>query len=194
MEPGLDSPNKQKGDTSILDREPKTVMVSLTDLWILQKAIKYNTFMFDPRNNRPMWPSKVVQLPSGPQSFHTSWRLRNKVNSLILRFVQEEVENKRLLLPLDYDEAWSIDAVLSVESYSDARLLLVQVMQVLWEYEYGVDLKTGVINNETTGPDGKFNVNDLIEYVSTKNGEEAKGFYGIDSPPDHEEEPPMTTA
>ena len=182
-----------KSNTSIQDREPKTVMVDLTDLWALQKAIKYNTFMFDPRNNRPMWPSKTVELPSGPQSFHTAWRLRNKVNALILRFVQEEIEDKRLTLPLDYDEAWDIDAVLSVESYQNARLLLVQVMQVLWEYEYGVSLKTGVINNETTGPDGKFNVNDLIEYVSTRNGEEAEGFYGLEKPPPGDEEPPMTS-
>ena len=177
----------------IQGREPKSVMVELIDLWVLQKHIKYNTFLFDPRNNQPMFPSVLVEYPSGSVMMHTSWRLRGKVNSLILRFVQEEIENKRLSLPLDYDEAWYIDSVMSVESYSKARLLLVQVMQVIWEYEYGTSLKTGVMNKETTGADGKFDPNDLIEYVSTKNGEEAEGFYGIDNPPDHDEDPPMTS-
>ena len=181
----------EKPDDTIKDREPRSVMVNLTDLWMLQKVIKYNSFLFDPRTGNPMFPSKDVEFPSGVQSLHTAWRLRDKVNSLILRFVQEEIDNKHLSLPLDYDEAWSIDAVLSVDSYSNANVMLVQVMQVIWEYEFGVDLKTGVMNKEMTGADGVVNPTDLAEYVSTKNGEEAEGFYNLRKPEDNEPDPPL---
>lgn len=172
---------------TIQDREPLSVMVDLIDLWALQKTIKYNTFMYDSRTGRPMFPSKVVEYPSGPVNLHTSWRLRDKVNSLILRFVQEEVEDKRLPMPLDYDEAWYIDSVLSVESYNTARVLLIQVMQVIWEHEYGVSLKTDVMNKEKTGADGKFNPDDMIAFLSSRNAKESEGFYMIEKPEDEEE-------
>ena len=104
-----------------------------------------------------------------------------KVNGLILRFVQEEITDTKLSLPLDYDEAWCIDAAFSAESYHGAKLLLIQVMQVIWEHEYGQALKTGVINKGKTGADGVFDPSELVEYVSTRNGKEAEGF---DTPPE----------
>lgn len=169
----------------IKDREPLTVMVGLTDLWALQKAIKYNTVMLDHRIGQPMFPATPVDYPSGVVYIHTAWKLRSKVNSLILRFVQEEIEDKLLALPLDYDEAWYIDSVISIESYGTARLFLVQIMEVIWEHEMGLPLKTDTMNKEMTGADGTFNPQDLIEFVSGKNSEE------VDR--DKEEEPPLTS-
>lgn len=169
----------------IKERPTRTAMVSLTDLWALQKAIKYNTFLYDGRNGQPIFPSTVLNYPSGPVHVHTAWKLRSKVNSLILRFVQEEITDSLLALPLDYDEAWYIDSVFSVASYEAARLLLVQVMQCIWEHEMNLPLKTDTINKETGGADGQFDSRDLIEYVSQQNEKGKEGW----TLPEVEEEP-----
>ncbi len=165
----------------IREREPLTVMVGLIDLWSIQKVIKYNTFMFDGRNGQPMFPSTTTDYPSGTVYVHTAWKLRGKVNSLILRFVQEELTDTMLALPLDYDEAWYIDSVMSIDSYPAVRLLLVQVLQCIWEHEMGLPLKTTTMNKEMTGADGVFNPNDLVEYVSQQNkgDKDVDGFYQI---------------
>lgn len=174
----------------IKEREPLTVMVALIDLWALQKAIKYNTFLFDGRTGSPIFPSTVLDYPSGPVHVHTAWKLRNKVNSLILRFVQEELEDTLLALPLDYDEAWYIDFVFSIASYETARLLLVQVMQCIWEHEMNLPLKTDTINKKKSGADGRFDSLDLIDYVSQQNQEDKSGWT---LPKQEPEEPEGTT-
>ncbi len=160
----------------VKERPPKTVMVGLIDLWALQKTVKYNTFLFDGRNGQSIFPSTLVEYPSGSIMVHTAWKLRSKVNSLILRFVQEEITDSLLVLPLDYDEAWYIDAVLTIASYENARLLLVQVMQCIWEHEMGLPLKTDTINKENSGADGQFNAQELIDYVSQQNQEGKEGW------------------
>ena len=158
-------------DEQITERPYLCVMVELTDLWAIQKQVNYNTFLFDPRNGKPMFPSTMVTYPSGVVSLHTAWKLRTKVNSLILRFVQEEVTD-RLPLPVDYDEAWLIDSVMFEGSYAKARLMLVQVLAVIWEHEMGMPIKTGVINDTKEGADPVAAPHELVQYVSSLNEEE----------------------
>lgn len=162
-------------DEQIKERPYLQVMVELTDLWALQKTIKYNMFVFDPRNGKPMFPSTLTSYPKGNTNVHTAWKLRTKVNSLILRFAQEELKG-RLPMPLDYDEAWFIDYVLSEGSYGKARLMLLQVFAVIWEHEMGIPIKTYTINTSMEGADGAASPNALIEYVHQLNEHEQEGW------------------
>jgi|FLYL01.1.fsa_nt_gi hypothetical protein len=136
-------------------REPKTVIVDRIDLWAIQKAIKYNTFMMDPQTMKPVsFPVEAGE--------HTALRLRSKVNALLCRFEQEP-ELEWLTLPLDYDEAWYIDSVINAESYKGARTLLIQVFTVIWEHENGIPVRLETINSE--GPDKAMNVSEIQTYL-----------------------------
>lgn len=147
-------------------REPKTVVVENIDLWAIQKAIKFNTFMLDPRNMKPMFENSDGQ--------HTAWRLRRKVNGLLNRFAAETLS--KAMLPLDYDEAWFIDNVISTDAYKGAANLLLQVFQVIWEWEHGVSLKTGKMNEAIEGADGRFSMDSLVEYLNQP-GTDKNGWF-----------------
>lgn len=143
------------------DREPRTVMVSQIDLWAIQKAIKFNTFMLDPRNMRPAFPSTVWVQANGKDFYiHTAWKLRDKVNQLLIRFATEKLTELEML-PLDLDECWMVDNIINAESYNSAKVLLVQVFQCIWEHENGVSLRTGPMDAEMT-TDQKL---ELIQYL-----------------------------
>lgn len=146
-------------------REPKTVVVEAIDLWAMQKAIKYNTFMLDPRNMQPVFPSTAEKTNGGVIPVHTSWKLRRKVNALLGRFAAEGLQ--KALLPLDYDECWYIDNVISAEAYKQAQFLLLQVFQCIWEHENYLSLQTSTMNQGIEGADGKFDYNALVEYLNT---------------------------
>lgn len=150
-------------DTPIIVREPKSVVVEPIDLWAMQKAIKYNTFMLDPRTMKPIFPSTAETTNGGVIPVHTSWKLRRKVNALLGRFAAEHLTHA--LLPLDYDECWYIDNVISAEAYKSATTLLQQVFQCIWEHENYLPLQTSVMNDAMTGADAKFDINALIEYL-----------------------------
>jgi hypothetical protein len=146
-------------------REPRTVVVEAIDLWAMQKAIKFNTFMLDPRNGQPMFPATIEKLPDGGvMTVHTSWKLRRKVNALLGRFAAEGLT--KAILPLDYDECWYIDNVIGPEAYKSAQRLLLQIFQCVWEHENNLSLQTSVMNEQTVGADGRFDINQLIEYLS----------------------------
>lgn len=145
-------------------REPKTVVVEIIDLWAIQKSVKYNTFMLDPRNMQPVFPSTAERTNGGVVPVHTAWRLRRKVNALLGRFAAEKLVTA--LLPLDYDECWYIDNVVSYDAYKTAQAFLLQVFQCIWEHENYLPLQTSVINEQTVGADGKFAYADLVEYLS----------------------------
>jgi len=145
-------------------REPKTVIVEAIDLWAMQKAIKYNTFMLDPRTMQPMFPSTAEKTNGGIVPIHTAWKLRRKVNALLGRFAAEGIGAS--LLPLDYDECWYIDNVIGAEAYKTAQRLLLMVFQCIWEHENYLDLQTSTMNDTMVGADSKFDYNALVEFLA----------------------------
>lgn len=161
-----------------LTREPKTVVVEPIDLWALQKAIKFNTFMLDPRNMKPIFPETVERTAGGAYNVHTSWKLRRKVNALLGRFAAESLS--RALLPLDYDECWYIDNVVSSDAYKNAPAMLLQVFQCIWEYENGFTLQTSRMNEAIEGADGKFDLNTLVEFLNQPGVDRGGWFPGKD--------------
>lgn len=163
-----------------LTREPKTVIVQDIDLWVIQKAIKFNTFMLDPRDMKPMFPPTAEKTNGGTIPVHTSWKLRRKVNALLCRFIAEGL--KEALLPLDYDECWYIDNVLGVDAYKQAKELLGQVFQCIWEHENYLSLQTNPMNSEKTGADGVFDYNQLVEYLSQP-GVDKSGWFPPEETP-----------
>ena len=64
-------------------------MVSQIDLWAIQKAIKFHTFMLDPRNMKPIFP---VTVREDDVTVHTAWKLRDKVNALLCRYDAEKID------------------------------------------------------------------------------------------------------
>jgi hypothetical protein len=145
-------------------REPKTVVVEVIDLWAIQKSVKFNTFMLDPRNMQPIFPSSSERTNGGLVPVHSAWKLRRKVNAMLGRFAAEGLTTA--LLPLDYDECWYIDNVISYDAYKTAQALLLQVFQCIWEHENYLPLQTSVVNTQMTGADGKFNMEDIVAYLS----------------------------
>jgi len=145
-------------------REPKTVVVEVIDLWAIAKSVKFNTFMLDPRNMQPIFPSLNERTNGGLVPVHSAWKLRRKVNAMLGRFAAEGLTTA--LLPLDYDECWYIDNVISYDAYKSAQALLLQVFQCIWEHENYLPLQTSVINEATTGADAKFSMDDIMAYLS----------------------------
>lgn len=154
-----------------MEREPKHIIANLTDLWCIQKGIKFNTFMLDPRNiTQPMFPPSLRVYGNGERvSVHTAWKLREKVNRAILRLLDEKAEE--IAIPLDYDECWYIDNIVSADTYqgsgqpdafgqNGARKLLTQVFRVIYEHENGVTLK------DSPAGDRKFSFEDLAAYIA----------------------------
>lgn len=163
-------------NASIISRENQSAVVEALDLWALQKALKFNTFMLDPRNMQPMFPSTAERTNAGVVPVHTAWKLRRKVNSLLVRMAAEGEHLTRVNIPLDYDECWYIDNVLSADAYKNAPAFLLQVFQCIWEHENYLPLQTTVMNDNMTGADSKFDYNTLIEFLNQP-GVDRKGWF-----------------
>lgn len=122
-------------------REPRSVLVQEKDCLFVQAAMPFNFVMLNQSTGRPIFPQDGE---NGP----TARRLRLKVNALLLRFADEfdnsgNKKNLLLPLPLEYDEAWYLDLILSPNSYTDSLRFVMDVLRVIYEYENGVALVDG---------------------------------------------------
>ena len=166
-------------------REPKSVVVTPPDLWAIQRALPFNSFMLDPRTGAPIFPMSPRKYGGGEVVLmHTTWKLRDKVNRLLLRMADEQVGE--LLLPLDYDECWYIDSILAFDSYQGdvaddtglrgSKRLLIGVFRCIYEHEQMVTLAEGIRGADV---DGDFNVAHLSEYLQQA---EIKGGWRLKGP------------
>ncbi len=153
-------------------REPKTVVVTPVDLWFIQKTLPFNAMMLDPRTGQSMFPMTPRRYGNGEVvSMHTAWKLRDKVNRILLRMADEATDQD--LLPLDYDECWYLDMVLAADSYTGdmadaaglkgSKRLLIGIFRVIYEHEMMIGLTDGVQGTEVDPP---FQIDMLTQYLA----------------------------
>ena len=147
--------------TTALDREPGSIVVTRSDLWAIQKAVKFHTFMLDDRTypRQPIFPQTIRLYPGGEKvGVHTAYKLREKLNRYLLRLYDENLA--ALNMPIDYDEAWYIDWCLNAETYQGdandpvdvhgmrgAKRLLLEVFRVIYEYENGERIEATAVGD-----------------------------------------------
>jgi hypothetical protein len=104
-----------------------------------------------------LWPDGKPHIP-----FDTATSLREKVNAAILQVTFSGKSNELLTLPLTFNECVLVDAAFHVESYNEARLLLVQVFSCMWEHQSGLPLKTELMAHDH---EDSFDANKLLEFL-----------------------------
>lgn len=172
----------------MITREPKTVVITPTDLWAIQKALSFNTFMLDPRTGQSIFPMTVHKYSDGEAVYvHTAWKLRDKCDRILLRMCDEHTTEE--LLPLDYDECWYIDSMLSVDSYQGdvtddlglrgSKRLLIGVFRCIYEHENMVSLAEGITGADV---DPAFNIDTLSAYIKQAEDKSGWGEKGKDGP------------